>query len=106
MKKESKAEKVGITPLGDRVLIREEKPEEKETKTKSGIIIPVTVGEDKGAKRGVVIAVGSGRHEDGKWIPMNLKGGETVLFQWGDKIVIDSEEYFLVRENEVLAIVK
>ncbi len=94
-----------IKPLQDRVLIRED-AEHKEKKTASGIIIPVTVGDDKGSKRGEVVAVGSGRIEDGKKVSLEVKVGDTVLFQWGDKVKVGDEEYYLVRETEILAVVK
>ena len=93
-----------VKPLGDRILIKEF---EKEVggETKSGIIIPETVTEDKGSKKGKVVAVGEGRYEDGKLIPVKVKVGDTVLFQWGDMLKIDGEEYYMVSENNVLAIV-
>jgi len=94
-----------IRPLQDSVLIKEDS-ESKEKKTSSGIIIPVTVNEDKGSKKGEIVAVGSGRVEDGKTIPVSVKEGDIVLFQWGDKIKIGEEEYYLVRESEILAIIK
>lgn len=94
-----------ITPLGDRVLIKEDL-NNKEIKTASGIIIPVTVNDDKGSKRGEVVAIGNGRYEDGKLIPISVKVGDDVLFQWGDKVKINSEEYYIVRESELLAIIK
>ncbi len=94
-----------VRPLADRVLIQED-TDSKEKKTSSGIIIPVTVNEDKGSKRGKVVAVGAGRLEEGKVVPLSVKVGETVLFQWGDKIKVDDEEFYLVRESEVLAIIK
>ena len=94
-----------IVPLADRVLIKE-MSDEKETKTQSGIYIPETVDTDKGAKRGEVIAVGEGRREEGKIIPVRLKVGDTVLYQWGDKIEIDGMKYVLVRESEISAIIK
>ena len=98
--------KTTIQPLADRVLIKEIR-EDKETMTKSGIIIPVSSGgDDKGGKRGEVIAVGEGRREDGKLVPISLKAGDHVLFQWGDKIKSGDEEYYIVREAEILAIVK
>jgi chaperonin GroES len=106
MKKEKKNSSGRIVPLADRVLLKELKEEETETKTKSGIIIPVTVGEDKGSKRGRVIAVGKGRYDDGKLIPPEVSVGDIVLFGWGDKIKMDGEEYFVVRENEITAILK
>ena len=94
-----------IKPLQDRVLIREAS-DDKEKKTSSGIIIPVTVNEDKNGKRGDVIAVGPGRSEEGKTIPMTVKVGDKVIFQWGDKVTIDGEDYFLVRESEIMAVIK
>ena len=94
-----------IKPLQDRVLIKED-AEGKEKKTSSGIIIPVTVNEDKGSKQGTVMAVGPGRVEEGKTVTPHVKVGDTVLFQWGDKITIDDQEYYIVRESEILAIIK
>ncbi len=94
-----------IKPLQDRVLIKEN-VDSKEKKTSSGIIIPVTVNEDKGSKSGEVVAVGPGRIEDGKKIVPMVKVGDEVLFQWGDKIKIDEDEYYIVRESEILAIIK
>jgi chaperonin GroES len=108
-----KGSKNKIQPLGDRVLVLERIGEAKETKTASGIIIPAaSEGGDKGSKKGEVIAVGPGRHEDGKVIPVSVKVGDKVLFQWGDKLVLDSadtvknEDYYLVRESEILAVIK
>jgi chaperonin GroES len=94
-----------IKPLADRVLIKED-IESKEKKTSSGIIIPLTVNEDKGSKRGEVVAVGPGRVEDGELIKPSVAAGDTVLFQWGDKVRIGEEDYYLVRESEILAIIK
>lgn len=94
-----------IKPLADRILIKED-TESKEKKTSSGIIIPVTVNEDKGSKRGEVVAVGPGRVEEGTTVAPMVKVGDLVLFQWGDKVQIDGEEYYLVRESEILAIIK
>jgi chaperonin GroES len=87
------------------VLIKED-IESKEKKTSSGIIIPVTVNEDKGSKRGEVVAVGPGRVEDGELVAPSVKEGDTVLFQWGDKVRVGEEDYYLVRETEILAIIK
>ncbi len=93
-----------IKPLQDRVLIKED-DESKETKTSSGIIIPVTVNEDKGSKRGEVVSVGPGKTEKGILIKPSVKAGDIVLFQWGDKIKIGEEEFYIVRESEILAII-
>ncbi len=106
MKKQHRKKPQGkITPLGDRVLI---KPITKEdTKTASGIIIPDTVDKEK-PERGEVIAVGPGKYEDGKLIPVRVKVGDTVMFsKYGyDEIKVDGVEYFILREESVLAVIK
>ena len=94
-----------IIPLGDRVLV---KPAEKEKKTKSGIIIPDTVDKER-PEMGKVIAVGEGKVTDeGKTIPPKVKVGQTVLFsKYGpDEIKIGDEEYLVVSESNILAIIK
>lgn len=93
-----------VRPLHDRVLIMEDS-ESSERKTDSGIIIPVTVTEDKAGRRGKVVAVGSGHYEDGVHIPISVEVGDVVLFQWGDKIKHKDSEYYLVKESEIMAIV-
>lgn len=93
-----------VQPLGDRVLVRELKKEGE--RSVSGIIIPETVGEDRGAKKGEVIAVGPGKFDDGILVPMHVRVGDKVLFQWGDKLTIDGEEYEMVAESSILAIIK
>jgi len=95
-----------IFPLFDKVLIKELDKNEKNRVTDYGIIIPDSVSEDRGAKRGKVIAVGEGKYEDGKLIPMNVKKGDEVLFSWGDEIKINGEEYQIVSESSILAILK
>ena len=99
------ANSIGLEPLQDRVLIKED-TESRERKTSTGIIIPATSSEDKGSKKGEVVAVGPGRVEEGKLIPVKVKVGDLVLFQWGDKIKVGEEEYYIVREGEILAIIK
>jgi chaperonin GroES len=93
-----------IQPLHDRVIIKED-TESKEQTTASGIIIPVSAQEDKGSKRGKVVAVGNGRLEDGKLVPLTVSTGDKVLFQWGDKVRVDNEDYYIVRESEILAVI-
>ncbi|MBU3968873.1 co-chaperone GroES [Patescibacteria group bacterium] len=97
---------LGIFPLFDKVLIKEFDKNEKNRVTDYGIIIPDSVSEDKGAKRGKVVAVGEGKYEDGKLIPMSVKKGDKVLFSWGDEIKINGEEYQIVSETSILAILK
>jgi len=94
-----------IRPLHDRVLIKEDTVS-KEKKTSGGIIIPITVNEEKGSKKGEVVAVGQGRMEEGKLVKMSVNIGDEVLFQWGDKIKVGEDEYYIVRESEILAIIK
>ncbi len=99
--------KIKIMPIGDRVLVRPGLPDEAK-KTKSGIIIPETVNKER-PEQGEVIAVGEGRTtDDGKFIPMKIKVGDRVLFsKYGpDEVTIDGEEYYIIREDSLLAIVK
>ena len=93
-----------VRPLADRVLVRELKKEGE--RSVSGIIIPETVGEDRGARKGEVIAVGPGKFDDGVLVPMCVKVGDKVIFQWGDKLTIDGEEYEMVAESSILAIIR
>jgi chaperonin GroES len=91
-------------PLHDRVLLR--RIEEKE-QVKGGIIIPDTAKEKP--MEGEVISVGPGKMmEDGKRSPMEVKAGDRVLFgkYAGAEIKIDDEEYVIMREEEILAILK
>ncbi|MBI5816987.1 MAG: co-chaperone GroES [Candidatus Yonathbacteria bacterium] len=96
-----------IIPLGDKVLIRPMSGEEGK-KTKSGIIIPETIDKEK-PEQGKVIAVGQGRtNDEGKVLPMKVKVGDTVLFsKYGpDEVKIDGEEYFILSEGSILAVIK
>jgi len=102
--KKSVSKKTEIKPLHDRVLIKE--IEDITVKTESGIYLPETVDQDKGSKKGKVVAVGNGRYEHGSLIPMSVKVGDTIMFIWGDKVKIDNEDYYLVREGEISAIIK
>ena len=89
-------------PLHDRVLLK--RIEEKEA-VKGGIIIPDTAKEKP--MEGEVISVGPGKiMEDGKRSPMDLKAGDRVLFgkYAGTEIKIDDEEYVIMREEEILAV--
>lgn len=91
---------VRITPLHDRVLVR--RLEEKET-AKGGIIIPDTAKEKP--QEGEVMAVGAGKFEEGQRIPLDVKAGDRILFgkYTGTDIVIDDQEYLILREEEILA---
>jgi len=91
---------VQVTPLHDRVLVR--RLENKET-AKGGIIIPDTAKEKP--QEGEVIAVGAGKFEEGKRIPLDVKAGDRILFAkyTGNDIKIDDQEYLILREEEILA---
>lgn len=99
-------QKQNIKPLGDRVLVKPLVAGEKTTK--GGIIIPETTGEEKPDK-GEVIAVGEGkRDEKGGLVPVQVKVGDKVIFSKysPDEIKIDDEEYYILREENILAIIK
>ncbi|MEX2222901.1 MAG: co-chaperone GroES [Candidatus Rokuibacteriota bacterium] len=93
-----------IRPLHDRIVVKRE--EEKEIK-KGGIIIPDTAKEKP--QEGKVIAVGNGRvTEDGKKIPLDVKARDKTLFgkYSGSEVKIDDEEYLIMKEEDVLAIIE
>lgn len=97
--------KLKITPLGDRVVVRALVPT---TKTKSGIIIPDTAGKER-PEQGTVIAAGPGRTTDeGVVIKPTVKVGDEVLFsKYGpEEIKIDGEDYYILSESNILAIVR
>ncbi|OGG53559.1 hypothetical protein A2851_03900 [Candidatus Kaiserbacteria bacterium RIFCSPHIGHO2_01_FULL_53_29] len=103
-----KSSKNNIQPLADRVLVRRE--DVSDEKSPSGIIIPDTAKKEK-SKIGTVIAVGPGRFgEEGDLIPTTVKVGAKVIFNsgWDNEVEMggDDEEYFLVKESDVLAIIK
>jgi len=93
-----------FSPLHDRILVR--RVEEGET-VHGGIIIPDSAKEKP--QEGKVIAVGKGKSNDeGKVFPLDVKAGDSVLFgkYSGTEIKIDGDEYLIMREEEVLGIVK
>ena len=93
-----------FTPLHDRILVR--RVEESET-VRGGIIIPDPAKEKP--QEGEVIAVGKGKSNDeGKVFPLDVKAGDRILFgkYSGTEIKIDGEEYLIMREEEVLGILK
>ena len=95
---------VPLSPLGDRVVVRPaDKNEEKQLA--SGIIIPETVDKERPSK-GVVVAVGPGKYDDGVLVPMTVKVGDTVLFsKYGfDEVKIEGTEYYILSESSVLAV--
>jgi chaperonin GroES len=96
--------KTAFTPLHDRILVR--RVEETET-VRGGIIIPDSAKEKP--QEGEVISVGKGKSNDeGKVFPLDVKAGDRVLFgkYSGTEIKIDGEEFLIMREEEVLGILK
>ena len=91
---------VNVTPLHDRVLVR--RLEERET-AKGGIIIPDTAKEKP--QEGEVMAVGAGKIERGKRVSLDVKVGDRILFgkYTGNDILVDDQEYLILREEEILA---
>ena len=93
-----------VKPLHDRLII---KTLEEEEKTKGGIIIPDTAKEKP--VEGKVIAVGAGRiKKDGTKMPLEIKKGDRVLYAkyGGTEIKIDGEEYLMMKEDDILAVVE
>lgn len=92
-----------IRPLYDRIVVK--RVEETESKSAGGLIIPDSAKEKP--QEGQVVAVGNGKKtEDGKVIPLDVKVGDKILFgkYSGSDIKIGTEEYMIMREDEVLAV--
>lgn len=92
-----------LIPLADRVVLKQSTPEEK---TKSGIILTSTSQEKP--QQAEVIAVGPGGVVDGKEVVMNVKSGDMVIFSKyaGNEVKLDDEEYIIVKQSDILAIVE
>lgn len=90
--------KINVKPLADRVIVQAAAAEEK---TASGILIPDTAKEKP--QKGVVVAVGNGKKDE----PMTVKVGDQVLYgkYSGTEINLDGEEYLIMRESDILAII-
>jgi chaperonin GroES len=95
-----------IMPLGDRVLIKPIFVDE-HAKSEFGIIIPDTVSKEK-PEQGKVVAVGEGKYIDGTLVPPRVKVGDKVLFsKYGfDEVKINDEEFYILKEENILAIIK
>ena len=92
-----------LTPLGDRVVLKQVEAEEV---TASGIVLP---GQSKEKpQQAEVIAVGPGGIIDGKEIVMQVKVGQQVIYSKyaGTEVKLDTEEYIVVKQNDILAVVE
>ncbi len=99
-----KTKTLTITPLGERLLI---KRVEADDKTRGGIILPDTAKEKP--REGMVISVGPGKLLDsGERAPMSVKAKDRVLFSSyaGSEVKIEGEEYVILSEDEVLAVIE
>ncbi|MGA9723829.1 MAG: co-chaperone GroES [Candidatus Binatus sp.] len=93
-----------IKPLGDRILVKRIKEEER---TKGGIIIPDTAKEKP--QEGKVVAVGKGKYgDDGKLIPIEVKAGDKILFgkYSGSEFKHEGEDLLILREDDILGIIE
>ncbi len=92
-----------VRPLHDRIIVKRLDEEEK---TAGGIIIPDTAKEKP--QEGKVVAVGSGKREDGKVVALDVKEGDKVLFgkYSGTEIQLDGDEHLIMREDDILGIVE
>ena len=92
-----------LAPLGDRVVLKQLEAEET---TKSGIVIPGNAQEKP--QQAEVIAVGPGGVVEGKEVKMEVKVGNKVIYSKyaGTEVKLDGEEYIIVKQNDILAIVE
>ena len=93
-----------VRPLHDRIIVRRDEQGEQQN---GGIIIPDTAKEKP--QRGTVIAAGSGSVKDGGTrVPLDVKAGDVILFgkYTSQDIKLDGEEYLIMRESEVLAVIE
>lgn len=96
------ATSVNTSPLADRVVVR---ALEAHDRTTSGLYIPDTAKEKP--QEGEIVAVGPGKYEDGKLVPMSVKVGDRVLYGKynGTEVTLDGNPYLILRESDVLAII-
>ena len=91
-----------VAPLADRVMVR---ALEETEQMRGGLFIPDTAKEKP--QQGEIIAVGPGRYEKNVRVPMELKTGDRVLYgkYSGSEVTIDNEQYLILRESDVLAVI-
>lgn len=96
---------MNIKPLSDHVLLE---PLKEEQRTKTGILLPETVEQEK-SEQGTVIAVGPGKKgKDGTIISLEIKAGDIVLFtKYGpNEVKVDGKDYLIAEEKDILAILE
>ena len=89
-----------LKPLGDRVIV---KAIEEEEVTASGLVLPDTAKEKP--QRGMVLAVGDGRWEEGERVPLTVAEGDTVIYSkyGGTEVKVDGEDVLILSEHDILA---
>jgi chaperonin GroES len=99
------ADTMNLKPLDDRIVVR---PNEAETQTASGLVIPDTAKEKP--QQGEVLAVGPGKRSEntGELIPVDIKVGDTVLYSkyGGTEVAVDGEDLLVLNSRDVLAVVE
>ena len=92
-----------LVPLGDKIVLKQLEAEET---TKSGIVLPGQAQEKP--QQAEVIAVGPGGMVDGKEVTMQVKPGDKVIYSKyaGNEVKLEGEEYIIVRQNDILAVVE
>jgi chaperonin GroES len=95
--------KMGLKPLGDRVVVKPR--DEDEARTASGLVIPDTAKEKP--QQGDVVAVGPGEFQDGERIPMDIKEGDVVVYSkfGGTEVKFEGEDYLILSARDVLAVI-
>ena len=94
---------MNLKPLGDRIIVKALKSEDK---TKGGIVLPDSAKEK--SQQAKVIAVGSGKVVGDKIMPLEIKKGNKILFgkYSGDEVKVGTEDYLIIKESDVLAIIE
>jgi chaperonin GroES len=91
-----------VKPLSDRVVV---KALEEAEQMRGGLFIPDTAKEKP--QQGEIVAVGPGKYEDGKLVPMTLKVGDKVLYgkYSGTEVTLNNDQVLILRESDVLAVI-
>lgn len=91
---------LNLRPLGDRVIVEVIDPQET---TVSGIVLPATAQGEQ--DRGIIVAIGNGRWEQGERVPLDLAVGQVVIFSKfaGGKIEYEDSDYLVLREQDIYA---
>lgn len=92
---------IGIRPLSDKIVVKRLD----ERRTEGGIVIPETVGNK--SQKGIVVAVGPGKNEDGKIQKLSLNQNDNIIFNKyaGTEITVKGNDYLIIKEEDVLAII-